>query len=53
MAERIVERALLEAMASKMFYRDAYHLAAERLRQFAGFVGKSVPGNAVALLEAA
>ena len=53
MAERIVERALLEAMASKVFYRDAYRIAADRLRQFAGFVGKSVPGKAVALLEAA
>lgn len=53
MAERIVERALLEAMAGKMFYRDAYRLAADRLRQFAGFVGQSVPGRDIRLLEAA
>ena len=53
MAERIVERALLEAMSAKMFYRDAYRLAADRVRQFAGFVGKSVPGKSMSLLEAA
>lgn len=53
MAERIVERALLEAMARKMFYRDAYRLVADRLQQFAGFVGQSVPGREVRLLEAA
>ena len=53
MAERIVERALLEAMSSRIFYRDAYRLAADRVRQFAGFVGKSVPGRSTSLLEAA
>lgn len=53
MAERIVERALLEAMGAKMFYRDAYRLASDRVRQFAGFVGKSVPGKSSSLLEAA
>ena len=53
MAERIVERALLESMSSRVFYRDAYRLAAERLRQFARFVGKSVPGKTTSLLEAA
>ena len=52
-AERIVERALLEAMSARMFYRDAYRLAADRVRQFAGFVGKSIPGRSTALLEAA
>ena len=53
MAERIVERALLEAMGARMFYRDAYRLAADRVRQFAGFVGKSIPGTTTSLLEAA
>ncbi len=53
MAERIVERALLEAMGARMFYRDAYRLAADRVRQFAGFVGKSIPGKTTSLLEAA
>lgn len=53
MAERIVERALLEAMAGKKYYKDAYRVAADRLRQFADFVGQSVPGHSPALLEAA
>lgn len=53
MAERIVERALLEAMGAQMFYRDAYRLSADRVRQFAQFVGKSVPGKSTSLREAA
>jgi hypothetical protein len=51
MAERIVERALQEAMVDKVFYKDAYQLAAERVRQFINLVGKSVPGNSAALLS--
>ena len=50
MADRIVERALLEAMTAKVFYRDAYRLAADRVRQFATLVGQSVPGRSTALL---
>lgn len=53
MAERIVEKALLESMAARMFYRDAYRQAADRIRQFAGLIGRSVPGKSVSLLEAA
>lgn len=53
MAERIVDRALLEAMAGKKYYKDAYRVAADRLRQFADFVGQSVPGHSPALLEVA
>ena len=52
-AEKIVERALLEAMSGKMFYKEGFRLAVERLRQFAVFVGKSVPGHSTPLLEAA
>ena len=48
MAERIAERSLLESMAAKMFYKDAYRVAAERVRQFAALVGQSAP----AMLEA-
>lgn len=53
MAERIVERSLLESMAAKMFYKDAYRVAADRIRQFAGLVGQTVPGRTPAMLEAA
>jgi len=51
MAERIVEKALLEAMADKMYYKAAYRLAADRVRAFAALIGQSVPGRTPALLE--
>ena len=35
MAERIVERSLLESMTANTFYKGAYRVAAERVRQFA------------------
>ena len=53
MAERIVERALLEAMSGKVFYRDAYRTAMDRVRQFATFIGRSIPGKSALLLNAA
>lgn len=53
MAERIVERSLLEAMAAKTFYRVAYRMTAERVRQFAALIGQSVPGGMSAMLEVA
>jgi hypothetical protein len=53
MAERIVERSLLEAMAAKTFYKDAYRTTAERVRQFAALIGQSVPGRMSAMLEVA
>jgi hypothetical protein len=49
MAERIVERALREAMAASMFYRDAYREAASRVRSFAMLVGQTAPGRATVL----
>jgi len=52
-AERIVERSLLEAMAAKTFYKDAYRAATERVRQFAALIGQSVPGRTSARLEIA
>jgi phage regulator Rha-like protein len=51
MAERIVERSLLESMTAKTFYKDAYRTAAERTRQFAALIGQTVPGKAPAMLE--
>jgi len=51
MAERIVERSLLESMTAKTFYKDAYRTAAERVRQFAALIGQSIPGKAPAKLE--
>ena len=53
MAERIVERALLESMSHRVYYRDAYRSAMERVRQFSTFIGRSVPGKSVSLLDAA
>lgn len=53
MAERIVERSLLESMTAKTFYKDAYRTAAERVRQFAALIGQSVPGRTPAMLEVA
>ncbi|MER2625054.1 MAG: Rha family transcriptional regulator [Accumulibacter sp.] len=53
MAERIVERSLLESMTAKTFYKDAYRTAAERVRQFAVLIGLSVPGRTPAMQEAA
>lgn len=53
MAETIVERALVEAMAAKMFYKDAYRLAANRVKQFAGLVGQTVPGHSTTMLPGA
>ncbi|MEF8707639.1 MAG: Rha family transcriptional regulator [Candidatus Accumulibacter propinquus] len=51
MAERIVERSLLESMSAKTYYKDAYRAAAERVCQFATLIGQSVPGKAPAMLE--
>ncbi|MBL8366520.1 MAG: Rha family transcriptional regulator [Candidatus Accumulibacter sp.] len=51
MAEHIVERSLLESMAEKTFYKDAYRTTAERVRQFAALIGQSVPGRISAMLE--
>jgi hypothetical protein len=51
MAERIVERSLLESMTANTFYKDAYRVAAERVRQFAELIGQSVPGKSRAMLE--
>ncbi|MBK8386957.1 MAG: hypothetical protein IPL11_15605 [Candidatus Accumulibacter sp.] len=53
MAEKIVERALLEAMTAGTYYKSAYRVAAERVRQFAALIGQSVHGRAPALLGAA
>lgn len=51
MAERIVERSLLESMTAKTFYKDAYRTAAERIRRFAALIGQSVPGRTPTMLE--
>ena len=51
MAERIVERSLLESMSAQVFYKSAYRAAAERVRQFAALIGQSVPGRTPAMLE--
>lgn len=53
MAERIVERAIIEGMASGLFYREIYREAADRVRQFATFIGPSIPGQEPLLLKAA
>ncbi|MBK8115689.1 MAG: Rha family transcriptional regulator [Candidatus Accumulibacter sp.] len=53
MAERIVERSLLESMSAQVFYKSAYRTAAERVRQFAALIGQSVPGRTPAMLEGA
>lgn len=53
MAERIVERSLLESMSAQVFYKSAYRTAAERVRQFAALIGQSVPGRTPAMLEVA
>lgn len=53
MAERIVERAILEGMAASQFYREIYREAADRVRQFAEFIGPSIPGKEPLLLKAA
>jgi len=51
MAERIVERSLMESMSAKTYYKDAYRTAADRIRQFAALIGQSVPGRTPAMLE--
>lgn len=53
MAERIVERSLLESMTGQVFYKSAYRTAAERVREFAGLIGQSLPGKAPAMLGGA
>jgi Rha family phage regulatory protein len=53
MAERIVERSLLESMSDSVFYREAFRVAADRVRQFAALISQSVPGKAPAMLEKA
>ena len=50
-AERIAEKALLEAMAARMFYRDAFRLAADRIRSFAALIGRAIPGRTPAMLD--
>ena len=51
MAERILERSLLESMSAKTSYNDAYRAAAQRVRQFATLLGQSVPAKAPAMPE--
>ena len=46
MAERIVEKSLLESMATHQFYKLAYRTAADRVRQFAALIGQQMPGRA-------
>lgn len=53
MAEKIVERSLLESMSAKTYYKDAYRQAADRIRQFAALIGQTVPGRTPTMLEAA
>lgn len=53
MAERIVERSLLESMSAQVFYKSAYRAAAERVRQFAALIGQSVPGSTPVMLDGA
>jgi hypothetical protein len=54
MAEKIVERSLLESMTGAGFLQGAPTAkAAERVRQFAALIGQSVPGRTPAMLEKA
>jgi hypothetical protein len=53
MAEKIIERSLLESMAGQVFYKSAYRQAAERVRQFAALIGQSVPGSTPIMLDGA
>ena len=39
------QRALREGMAQKMYYKDIYQLAKQRVESLAAMVGKSLPGN--------
>jgi|JI8StandDraft_1071087.scaffolds.fasta_scaffold55004_4 phage regulator Rha-like protein len=50
MGERIVERSLLESMAAKTYYKDAFRAAADRVRQFASLIGQTMPGRSPVLL---
>lgn len=44
MAEKIVERALLQGMSDRVYYKDIFRLAADRVRAFAQLIGRSAPG---------
>jgi Rha family phage regulatory protein len=44
-AEAIAQRALREGMAQKMYYKDIYQLAKQRVESLAAMIGKSLPGN--------
>ncbi len=52
MAEQIIDRALVKAMAAKMFYKAAYKLADGRVKQFAAIIEPSVPGRSTLRLGA-
>ncbi len=43
-AERVIAKAITEAIAFGQHYKTVYHLAVERVRQFADLIGRSVPG---------
>jgi Rha family phage regulatory protein len=44
-AEAIAQRALREGMVQKMYYKDIYQLAKQRVESLAAMVGKTLPGN--------
>jgi len=44
-AELIAQRALREGMEAGLQYKDIYKLAKHRVEQFAGMIGKSLPGE--------
>ena len=52
-AETIAQRALREGMAQKLFYKDIYQLAKQRVESFAAIAGKSIPGDDRLLLAQA
>lgn len=45
MAERVLEKAVVEGMAAGQHYKEIFRTAAERVRVFASFIGPSIAGH--------
>jgi len=43
-AERVIAKAITEAIAQGRHYKDVYQLVVDKVRQFADLIGRSVPG---------
>lgn len=50
-AELIAQRALREGMEANLHYKEIYKLAKHRVEQFAGMIGKSLPGESIQRLR--